>query len=220
MLQTRSFHDPAGGEIAALEISQHGKGFVGGKTDGTFLLPCRTESGGVGIGDEQLMNGIGHRLKGRRFFLLRIPCECLAPCRILFGIRKFRFEICRSFSPKRCQLGANSGAEFFQLGNFLVVASRRIGHSRGPAGRHKHAGERVVVALRDGVELVIVAAGAGNGKPEEGLAERVNFVVHHLLMDAVELKAIAVAMLAQMHEHRADDALVELRLGVNAWLGQ
>ena len=51
-------------------------------------------------------------------------------------------------------------------------------------GAGEHAGQGVVVVRRDRVELVVVAAGAGDGQAEQAAADRVDAVVplvgHHL----------------------------------------
>ena len=54
---------------------------------------------------------------------------------------------------------------------------------RRPAAR-QHAKERIKIGLRDGVELVVVAAGAGDGESEKRLRDHVDLVVgegHHLV---------------------------------------
>ena len=61
----------------------------------------------------------------------------------------------------------------------MVVALRAVRAVRG-VGRHEDPGHRVVVALRDRVELVVVAAGAGNGGGQDPLAECIDLLVHHV----------------------------------------
>jgi hypothetical protein len=48
---------------------------------------------------------------------------------------------------------------------------------------------------------VVVAPGAGDGHRLEGLGEGVDLVVEHLLVDAVELGAVPVPLLAELEEH-------------------
>ena len=64
-------------------------------------------------------------------------------------------------------------------------------------GAHEDAGQRVVVALRDGVEGVVVAAGAGECEPEHRLRHDVD-----LLVDDVHLELSPVAFIEPLGAER------------------
>jgi hypothetical protein len=66
----------------------------------------------------------------------------------------------------------------------MLSRSRSVGvNQRRPAAR-QHAEERIKIGLRDGVELVVVAAGTGDRHSEKGLRDDFDLVVgegHHLV---------------------------------------
>ncbi len=70
----------------------------------------------------------------------------------------------------------------------------------------KDAGEAVVIRRGDGVELVIVAAGAGQGEAEEGAAGDIDLVVHDVGV-RLFLVGVAVAPVAD-RVHAGGDELV------------
>ena len=98
--------------------------------------------------------------------------------------------------------------EAAQLGPAGLAGARRVGveHRRMRAG--EDAVERVEVGLRNGVELVVVAARAGDGQRLEGLGHRVDLVVGegHLLVERVDRRK-TVQDHAQLAD--ADGAFVE-----------
>ena len=76
-------------------------------------------------------------------------------------------------------------------------------------GTLEDAGERVVIARGDGVELVVVAAGAADGLAEEGLAHRVELFVHHIHFELLLLLLFEVRV-AEREERRGDELLLTL----------
>ena len=88
------------------------------------------------------------------------------------------------------------------------------GHLAGARGG-EDAVEGREVGLADRVELVVVAAGAGDREPEEGLADHVDLVVDvtHLFVDRVHG---LVAVLDHAEMPGAEGGLVELFRGVEA----
>ena len=78
--------------------------------------------------------------------------------------------------------GLDLGFQREEFGAVFVQQLRRVElHLRG-AGGGEHAVEGVVIALADGVELVVVAAGAGDGEALKGFREHVNLAVHRLYL--------------------------------------
>jgi len=69
------------------------------------------------------------------------------------------------------------GDESYGLGG---AWGRVIDGPDGIARTGKRSEERVVVCRGDGVELVVVAAGAGDCETEEGFGEHVDLIVDHL----------------------------------------
>ena len=78
-------------------------------------------------------------------------------------------------------------------------------------GAAEDAGQGVVVLLRDRVELVVVAAGAGDREPEERLRRRVD-----LLVDHVHLELPAVALVVRLRADR-QEAGGDQRARPSAW---
>ena len=81
------------------------------------------------------------------------------------------------------------------------------------------AEERVVVALADGVELVIVATGAGHGQPHERLRHHVHLVVRPLHPVFPRIHRL-VAVLDEAVVRGRDDGLVQAAVRVEPGLGQ
>ena len=80
--------------------------------------------------------------------------------------------------------------------------------------------QRVVVRHRHGVELVIVAAGAGHGRRLKGLGQGVDLVVGQIVADLPQADAIVVIRLAKTIEGGADHRLVEALSLIDALLRQ
>ena len=89
---------------------------------------------------------------------------------------------------------------------------RCIYRPAGPSGSHEDAGQCVVVPLGDRVELVIVAARAGNRHSKERLGKGIDLVVDHFLVNAIELHAVSMAVFSHVIEHGTDQAFVETGL--------
>ena len=87
-------------------------------------------------------------------------------------------------------------------------------------GAAEDAQQGVVILRGDGVELVVVAAGAGHRGRLERLGERVDLVVRHVEADLGEVDAVVVGDLAEPIEGRADHRLVDPFRGVQARLRQ
>ena len=111
--------------------------------------------------------------------------------------------------PPPADLRAQLRFQFAQVRDRLAIPLRRVERVGHPPGAHEHTRQRVIIPLRDGVELVIVALGAGDGRRLEGAGEGVDLVVQHLLVDAVEHSAVAVTVFAELEEHRADQRFVD-----------
>ena len=79
-------------------------------------------------------------------------------------------------------------------------------------------GERVVVLGRDGVELVVVTAGAGDGHPEESLGEDVNLIVDAVGLVLSDVHG-RVCRLVEEPVSGADDRFVEILGRVTSRLG-
>ena len=70
-----------------------------------------------------------------------------------------------------------------------LAGGRHFADSRPVIGLDRageHAVQRVVIGGRDGVELVVVATGAGDGQAEEAAADDIDLVVDHVMAVAVE----------------------------------
>ena len=77
------------------------------------------------------------------------------------------------------------------------------------ARAREDAGERVVIALRHGVELVVVAAGAADGLAEEGAPQR-----FELLVDDIEAELLLVLLLVVRGAEREESGGRELAAAV------
>ena len=69
---------------------------------------------------------------------------------------------------------------------FLILGGRLDG-AQHYLRAFEDAAERIVIGRRDRIELVIVAAGAGDGQAEERLAEDVDLVVHFVGADFAQI---------------------------------
>ena len=91
------------------------------------------------------------------------------------------------FAPLPSDLLANAFTQLFQAIDGICLMAREVYRSAGPAGGHEYRAQGVVIALRNGFQFVVVATGTGDGGCQECFRERIDFVVHHLLMHAVEV---------------------------------
>ena len=89
-----------------------------------------------------------------------------------------------------------------------LQGTRGIDGPHGRSGTVQDAEERVVVLLADRVELVVVAASAGNGEPKEGLGEHVDLVVRPLHAFFPRVNGL-VAEFDQAQVGRAENRLVD-----------
>ena len=97
------------------------------------------------------------------------------------------------------------------------MALRQINRVRDPSRTHERTGQRIVLTLRDGIELVIVAAGTGDRHRLKRFRKSIDLVVEHFLMNAVELGTVAVPILAHLEEHRSNERFVDLVGCIHAW---
>jgi len=81
------------------------------------------------------------------------------------------------FTPGGGHLGLESALEVADRRGACGLPLHGVGVVDARATRREHAVQRVVVGLADRVELVVVAARAGDRLAEEGLAEHVDLVV-------------------------------------------
>ena len=103
-----------------------------------------------------------------------------------------------------------------QFGNHRFVRVHCVHAAHAPARAHEDAGERVVVALGDGIELVIMALRTGNRGAEEALADSVDDVRDGLLRDAFSSRIITMPALAEAQGHGAEEAFVQATARVHA----
>ena len=106
--------------------------------------------------------------------------------------------------------GGFFGGELCGLGRVVAVfgsvgdgeESGQVGDAGGLGATGKDAVEGIVILGRNGVEFVVVAAGAGDGEAEEGFGGDVDAVVNDVV-------GIAVELVAQGEEaHGSEDAAV------------
>ena len=90
-----------------------------------------------------------------------------------------------------------------------VQLLRCVEHAHRGARAGENAVEAVEIALRNGVELVVVAAGARDGQAEECLGHRVNLAVHHDDFLALHIHGRLVE-LDQSPPRRREQRLVQL----------
>ena len=113
--------------------------------------------------------------------------------------------------------GFDRGFEFLEFGTDGIAGAGGVGVDDGGVGAGEDAVEGVEVGLADGVELVIVAAGAAHGEGLEGLRDGVDLVVgegDHLI-ERIDRRE---AMQHHTKLRDADGAFVEAVL--QAWLRQ
>ena len=128
-------------------------------------------------------------------------------------------ELGRGGGPRVGKGFADAG---FERGEFGTVAREEFGRVDGDlrgAAAGEDAVERVVIALADGIELVIVTAGAGECEALEGFAEDVDLIFHglHLIIERIDgLEAVFDE--AQVGE--AEDGFVEVFGGIAARVGE
>ena len=91
-------------------------------------------------------------------------------------------------SPLSREFGADGLLEFGQAGAVSVEQGGGVHGHLARAGGGEDAVEGGEVGLADGVEFMVVAAGAGHRETEEGLADDIDLVVHvaDLLVDGVD----------------------------------
>ena len=131
------------------------------------------------------------------------------PC----GQRRHRGE------PLRRELPTDLWLEGEQL---LAMPRQHVGRRELRAtrpARTQDAEQRVVVGLADGIEFVVVAAGARHGQPEERLRKRVDLVVGepHLLIKGVGRPE---AVKHHPEVRRADRRFVDGAAGIEPGIGQ
>ncbi len=85
--------------------------------------------------------------------------------------------------------------------------------ARAGLGAAEDARERVVVALGDRVDLVVVAAGAGDRQPEEGARGRLDLLVDHV-QDELPAVLGVVGLAAEGEEPGRDDLVGPLAVVV------
>ena len=99
--------------------------------------------------------------------------------------------------------------------HLLKLSGIHVSH-RWPAADHD-AVEAVEVVLADGIELVVVAARAGDGKAQHGLADHVDLIV-----DPGDLLVVGVGHPKAVGNHAQlggpDHGLIDLELIVEPWL--
>ena len=115
------------------------------------------------------------------------------------------------------QLALLVGAELRELGGDFAVRLHRGEGGLAIGAADEETGERVVVALRDGIELVVVATGAGDGHAEEGLGHHVEAVVHAVALVLANVHG-GMDFLAKKPEAGAEDGFVTPGGGVEARL--
>ena len=108
-----------------------------------------------------------------------------------------------------------AGAQFVELRGDFAVRLHRVERCLPVRAADEESRERVVVALRDGVELVIVAARARDGHAEEGLRHHVEPVVHAVRLVLPDVHG-RMHLLAEKPKAGADDGFVPARLGMQA----
>ena len=205
-------HHPSRRQCRLREIGQDGVGLVG--IDSGIAMSLRFRGQSV---PGRLDVGPGFRQSRER--VVHIPQYWFLRCRHL----RCWLPGCGSDlhpSPDLGQLITNGSSQFLESGHRSCVLLRGIGGSTPPARRHEHRSESVVIFLRDRFEFMVMTAGTGDRRCQEDLGKGVDLVVHHFLMNTIELQAAAVAMLSHMVKHRPDDALVNPECLIDARLGQ
>ena len=193
---------PTCGELRLRAIGEHGEGGVGlrpsGASVGPFFGECVPGSLDTAFGLGQLRQRIRDVFQLWRGSILDL--QWFAP-----ALRQDAGGL-----PASREFAADGATQLFEFRDGGIIFPRSIHGTGRPARGHEDRAERVVVPLRNSLQFVIVTTGAGDGGGKEDLGESINFVVHHFLMDAVRIETAAVAVLAEMVKHRADEALVDL----------
>ena len=110
----------------------------------------------------------------------------------------------------------------FRRNEFGAVRVQPLGRIDGDLGRTRRCEDAVEggeVGLADGVELVVVATGAGDGEAEESLRDDVDLVVDVLDLFVRRVERL-VAVFDQAEVARPDAGFVDAFLGVDARLFQ
>ena len=112
---------------------------------------------------------------------------------------------------------ANLPFESRELVPVLVEDAGRVDGDRRGEGAREDAEKGVIIFLADRVELVVVAACAGNGESEKGLRHRVDLVVRETdpLVEGIG-RGEAVEDHAKVTGSKG--AFVEFQLGVDPWI--
>ncbi len=163
--------------------------------------------GGVGPGLVEVRDPRGEffRLKIIGFFPLRIVADNFCGGRKIFGqAAHLGFHVGGELAqqPRRA-----AGSQFGQAGMGRVLRLRVGDILHVEAGTLQKTGECVVVLGQDGVELVVVAAGATHRQPEEGLGVNVDLVVHAVALVSANVHR-RVGRLAQVPKAGALRGLV------------
>ena len=122
--------------------------------------------------------------------------------------------------PELCQFFPNLR---FQLPQTVLRPIRRMGQ---PGIPHHHAGtgeravKAVIIAGRNRVELVIVAARTGDGEPLKCLAQGVDLVIDHVCANLPEPDAVVMPQFAHPQKRRPQDRFVDRILRIHARLIQ
>ncbi len=105
--------------------------------------------------------------------------------------------------------------DLFEICRDLFMADHGLEADLPVVGGGDEPAQGVVVALRDGVELVVVAAGAGNGQAEEGFRKDVHLVVEAFAFVLADVDG-AVGFLSQEGPSGGEDGFVRTGVGVQA----
>src|SRR5207247_534055 len=108
---------------------------------------------------------------------------------------------------------------FFRRGKRTLPPTRRtarrlrLARERGRAG--EDAGQRIIIPCRNGIKLVVVAAGATDRQTEKGARRHIDLLVHdvHLQLSFPRLEK---ELRSQHEKPRRDELLVALFIAV-AW---
>jgi hypothetical protein len=121
--------------------------------------------------------------------------------------------------PEGGELGADGGLEFFEGGAVEILAIWGIDIADGGSAADHHAVEFVIILLADGVEFMVMAAGAGDGEAEEGFGDDVDLVIGEGDLFGVGVDdAEAVGDEAELGG--GDGGFVEFEGGVEAGVGE
>ena len=218
------FRDPARRQPRPGEVNQRRKTGIGLVAHGAGGLPLR--GGCLPAGRDRYARvgpWLGGRLEQLGQGITDVVDRC-GFCPIGIGLETLPErgpqERQRLAAPGGGKARLDLATEALEFGDRRCIDARKGDVARRPPRRHEHPRQRVIVFLRNRIELVIVAAGTAHGHRQKGLGEGIDLVVDHLLMDAVEIEAAAVAVLAEMKEHRSDQARVHPRARVEAGLGE